>query len=77
MENINEKNTLPKYFPYSDMENPCLFFYSLYLVNEDKSLVDIFVHELIHSWTGNILNNENWSNIWLNEWITFILQKKE
>ena len=51
------------------MENPCLSFYSLCLINENKSLFDIVTHELIYSWSGNLLNNENWSDFWLNEGI--------
>ena len=51
------------------MENPCLSFYSLCLINENKSLVDIVTHELIYSWPGNLLNNENWSDLRLNEGI--------
>lgn len=56
------------------MDNPCLSFYSLCLINEDESLVDIVTHEIIYSWPGNLLNNENWSNFWLNE--EFLLQRK-
>ena len=40
---------LPKSFPFSGMENPCLSFCSPCLINGDKSLVDIVAHELIHS----------------------------
>ena len=58
------------------MENPYLSFYSLCLINEDKSLVDIVAHQLIYSWSGNLLNNENWSDFWLNEGTTFLLQIK-
>jgi len=56
------------------MENPCLSFYSLCLINENKSLFDIVTHELIYSWPGNLLNNENSSDFWLNE--EFLLQRK-
>ena len=67
---------LPHSFPYSGMENPCLTFTSPCLVNGDKSLVDLIVHELIHSWSGNLVTNENWSDFWLNEGITKYLQRK-
>ena len=49
------------------MENPCLSFYFICFINENKVLVDIVAHELIHSLSGNLLNNENWSDFWLNE----------
>ena len=67
---------LPKSFPISGMENPCLTFCSPCLINGDKSLIDIVIHELIHSWSGNLVTNENWSDFWLNEGITMFLQRK-
>ena len=67
---------LPASFPYSAMENPCLTFASSCLINGDKSLFDIFVHELTHSWSGNLVTNENWRDFWLNEGITKFLQRK-
>ena len=51
------------------MENPCLSFYFICFINEDKLLVDIVIHELIHSLSGNLLNNENLIDFRLNEGI--------
>ena len=67
---------LPRSFPYSGMENPCLSFLSPCLINGDKSLIDIIFHEMIHSWSGNLVTNENWADFWLNEGITMFLQRK-
>ena len=67
---------VPYSFPYSGMENPCLTFSSPCLINGDKSLVDLIAHELIHSWSGNLVTNENWRDFWLNEGITKFLQRK-
>ncbi len=67
---------LPKSFPVSGMENPTLNFIAPSLVAGDKSIVDIAVHEMIHSWSGNLVTNENWSDFWLNEGITMFLQRK-
>ena len=67
---------LPRSFPFSGMENPCLSFLSPCLINGDKSLVDIIIHEMIHSWSGNLVTNEAWSDFWLNEGITNFLQRK-
>ena len=58
------------------MENPSLSFLSPCLINGDKSLIDIIFHEMIHSWSGNLVTNENWSDFWLNEGITMFLQRK-
>jgi len=67
---------LPRSFPYSGMENPSLSFLSPCLIDKDKSLIDIIFHEMIHSWSGNLVTNENWSDFWLNEGITMFLQRK-
>ena len=67
---------LPASFPYSGMEIPCLTFASSCLINGDKSLFDIFVHELTHSWSGNLVTNSNWRDFWLNEGITMYCQRK-
>ncbi|MCQ2820062.1 MAG: M1 family aminopeptidase/hydrolase [archaeon] len=67
---------LPKSFPVSGMENPTLNFIAPSLVAGDKSLVDIAVHEMIHSWSGNLVTNSNWADFWLNEGITMFLQRK-
>ena len=67
---------LPRSFPFSGMENPCLSFLSPCLINGDKSLVDIIFHEMIHSWSGNLVTNEVWCDFWLNEGITNFLQRK-
>jgi leukotriene-A4 hydrolase len=67
---------LPKSFPISGIENPCLKFCFPCIINGDKSLIDIVIHELINSWSGNLVTNENWSDFWLNEGITMFLQRK-
>jgi leukotriene-A4 hydrolase len=32
--------------------------------------VNVATHEICHSWTGNDVTCENWSNMWLNEGFT-------
>lgn len=67
---------LPSSFPYGGMENPLLTFANSALVTGDKSAFRLFVHELSHSWFGNLVTNENWSNFWLNEGFTVFLERK-
>jgi hypothetical protein len=33
----------------------------------DKSLVSVVAHELGHSWSGNLVGNATWRDLWLNE----------
>ncbi len=42
----------------------------------DQSLVDVIIHEISHSWTGNLVTNKNWENFWLNEGFTMFLERK-
>jgi len=67
---------LPPSFPYGGMENPLLTFANSGLITGDGSSFRLFVHELSHSWFGNLVTNENWSNFWLNEGFTVFLERK-
>jgi len=44
---------LPPSFPYGGMENACISFLTPTLLTGDRTLVDVVVHELTHSWFGN------------------------
>ncbi|MBD8525091.1 M1 family metallopeptidase [Pseudomarimonas arenosa] len=61
---------LPPSFPYGGMENPRLSFITPTVITGDKSLVALIAHELAHSWSGNLVTNASWKDIWLNEGFT-------
>jgi len=64
---------LPPSFPYGGMENACLSFLTPTLLAGDRTLVDVVVHELTHSWFGNGVTHAEASHFWLNEgWTTYI-----
>jgi len=42
----------------------------------DRSLTSLIAHELTHSWTGNLVTNENWCHFWLNEGNTVFVERK-
>ena len=67
---------LPPSFPLGGMENPCLTFVTPTLLAGDRSLTDVVVHEIAHSWTGNLVTNKNWGHFWLNEGFTRFLEMK-
>ncbi|CAF1304790.1 unnamed protein product [Adineta ricciae] len=67
---------LPPSFPYTGMENPCMNFISPATLVGDRSLTSVIVHELTHSWTGNLVTNENWEHFWLNEGFTSFIEAK-
>jgi len=67
---------LPPSFPMGGMENPLLTFASPTIITGDKSQVDVAIHEIAHSWTGNEITCENWSNFWLNEGFTVFEERK-
>jgi leukotriene-A4 hydrolase len=67
---------LPPSFPMGGMENILLTFASPTIITGDKSQVDVATHEIAHSWTGNDVTCENWSNLWLNEGFTVFEERK-
>jgi len=70
---------LPPSFPFGGMENPLLTFASpsiIDLTGQSKSGVFVAIHEIAHSWTGNMVTCGNWSNLWLNEGFTVFLERK-
>ncbi len=64
---------LPPAFPYGGMENPRLSFITPSVLAGDRSLVSLIAHELAHSWSGNLVTNRTWRDIWLNEGTTSYL----
>ncbi|MEZ0578149.1 M1 family metallopeptidase [Nocardioides sp. MH1] len=67
---------LPPSFPYGGMENPCLTFATPTLLAGDRSLVTVVAHELAHSWSGNLVTNSTWNDIWLNEGFTVYFETR-
>lgn len=67
---------LPPSFPMGGMENPLLTFASPTIITGDKSQVFVATHEIAHSWTGNQITCENWSNMWMNEGFTVFEERK-
>lgn len=67
---------LPPSFPFGGMENPRLSFITPSLLAGDRSLVSLIAHELAHSWSGNLVSNRSWRDIWLNEGTTSYLEAR-
>lgn len=67
---------LPPSFPYGGMENPMLTFATPTVIAGDRSLVSLVAHELAHSWSGNLVTNATWEDIWLNEGFTTYFEKR-
>jgi leukotriene-A4 hydrolase len=67
---------LPPSFPWGGMENPRLSFITPTVIAGDKSLTGLIAHELAHSWSGNLVTNATWRDIWLNEGFTTYLERR-
>lgn len=67
---------MPRSFAYGGMENPRLSFISPSVVAGDRSLVAVIVHELSHSWSGNLVTSATWNDFWLNEGFTTYLERR-
>ncbi|KAF9463241.1 hypothetical protein BDZ94DRAFT_1259460 [Collybia nuda] len=63
---------LPPASLYGGMEHPCLTFLTPTVVTGDRTLVDVVIHEITHSWFGNGITHSEASHFWLNEgWTTY------
>ena len=67
---------LPFSFPCRGVENPSLTFLSPSLLTGDGSLSHLIGNEISHSWTGNLVTNKNWENLWINEGFTKFIERK-
>ena len=67
---------LPPSFPFGGMENPRLSFITPTVIAGDRSLTALIAHELAHSWSGNLVTNASWSDLWLNEGFTTYFESR-
>ena len=67
---------MPPSFPVGGMENPRLSFITPTVIAGDKSLVSVIAHELAHSWSGNLVSNASWRDLWLNEGFTDYIESR-
>jgi len=66
----------PPSFPIGGMENPRLTFATPTILAGDKSLVSLIAHEMAHSWSGNLVTNATWEDLWLNEGFTTYFERR-
>ncbi len=67
---------LPASFPFGGMENPRLSYVTPTIIAGDGSLLALVAHELAHSWSGNLVTNAAWRDLWLNEGFTVYFEAR-
>jgi leukotriene-A4 hydrolase len=58
------------------MGNPRLSFVTPTVIAGDKSLVSVIAHQLSSSWSGNLVTNATWRDLWLNEGFSDYLESR-
>ena len=67
---------MPYSFPLGGMENPMMNFISPTVITGTRSQVYVVIHEMSHSWTGNMVTMNNWEDFWLNEGFTVFIERQ-
>jgi leukotriene-A4 hydrolase len=67
---------MPPGFPAGGMENPRLSFVSPTVIAGDKSLVSVIARGIGASWSGNLVTNATWRDLWLNEGFSGYLESR-
>jgi leukotriene-A4 hydrolase len=67
---------MPPSFPAGGMENPRLSFVTPTIIVGDKSLVSVIAHGIGASWSGNLVTNATWRDLWLNEGFSDYLESR-
>lgn len=67
---------LPPSFPFGGMENPRLSFITPTVIAGDRTLINLIAHELAHSWSGNLVTNASWRDLWINEGFTSYVENR-
>lgn len=67
---------LPPSFPFGGMENPRLSFITPTIISGDRTLINLIAHELAHSWSGNLVTNASWRDLWINEGFTSYVENR-
>ncbi|MGY6019643.1 M1 family metallopeptidase [Streptomyces spinosirectus] len=58
----------PAAFDFTGLETQTLTLYKPnFLLQPEKSIGSHMMHELVHSWFGNLVSPGNWADLWLNE----------
>jgi leukotriene-A4 hydrolase len=58
---------LPSSFPIGSMGNPRLSFVSSTVIAGDRSLKSAVARALARTWSGNLVSNASWRDVWFNE----------
>ena len=66
----------PPGLPTLGMEHPMLSIVSPDIITKDNSSLDVIIHEIVHSWTGNTVTCANWRHLWLNEGFTTYIERQ-
>jgi leukotriene-A4 hydrolase len=67
---------MPPGFPTAGAASPRIAFISPTAVTDDKSSAQTLAREMAHAWSGNLVSNATWRDLWLTEGIAAYMESR-
>jgi len=67
---------MPPGFPTAGAANPRIAFISPTAVADDKSSPETLAREMAHAWSGNLVSNATWRDLWLTEGVAAYMESR-
>ena len=67
---------MPKGYAWISYENPNILFISRSILSFNQPSINDLTNYFSHSWTGSLVTNLNWQNLWLVEGLSTFIERK-
>jgi leukotriene-A4 hydrolase len=67
---------MPNSYAFRQSENPNFLLWPNWLNSNNKAMEGELINAIAHIWTGNLVSNINWENVWLAEGFSTFVERK-